>query len=325
MDAIAEQAGPPAAGNPVPGIDAAALRRAPEQDGALLQQIRDAASERGYLLLDNAFADSDADLRLLEVMRHFFALPADDPRKQAIDVSKRDIKYGWMPLFGEPAYQAGTRARVESFDCGRPRRGTDDPGYHSVWPAISGFEEAVREVWHELTDCGFAVLDALAAATGLPAGFLRERCADQDSSTMRLLHYPGQPHADAGEVGISAHTDFECITLLYQTAGGLELCDPQGAWHDAAASGRQLTVLFGDMLENWTNGELRATGHRVRITPQQRFSFVLFFAVNDGVIVSPHPVFTGSGRPSRYAPLAQRAHSQQQLAAAERNRDQQSR
>ena len=139
---------------------------------------------------------------------------------------------------------------------------------------------------------------------------------------MRLLHYPGQslpPAAD--EVGISAHTDFECMTLLYQTAPGLELCDRNGYWHDAPGGERRVVALFGDMLETWTNGVVRATPHRVRITRHPRYSAVLFFAVDDAVRVTPLPGFVPAGQASPYAPREQRTHSADRLQRAERNRD----
>ena len=140
---------------------------------------------------------------------------------------------------------------------------------------------------------------------------------------MRMLHYPGQQQAaGANEVGIAAHTDFECITLLYQTAAGLELRDPRGEWHDAPSRNRQLTVLFGDLLENWTNGCVRATGHRVRMTREPRYSFVLFFAVNDGVTVAPLAQFVDDDLPAKYTAVTQQQHSNQEISRAERNRDQ---
>lgn len=288
--------------------------------------VQDAFRQDGYVCVDGILSRSDAHARLLGAMREFFALPDSDIRKRAIDVTGQPDTRGWMPLYGEPAYEPGTLARVESFDCGRPRRagdGTARPG--NRWPDMPGFRGVVEEAWNELTVAGMAILDAIGRGLGPDPGFLVDRCRSQDLSTMRLLHYPGpRPGSatnDPANVGISAHTDFECITLISQTAPGLELRDPDGNWHDAPVGPDTIVVLAGDMLERWTNGAIRATGHRVRSATRQRFSVVLFFAVDDGVTISPADLYMAAGDAPRYAPISQAEHSRARLRAAEMNRD----
>lgn len=304
-----------------PAILAPVLARLGDPAGAspaLADAVRAAAAGPGYLVLEDVFERCDTDLRLLEHMRGFFALPDADQRKQSILVTGRDSTHGFMPLYGEPAYEAGTRARVESFDCGSPWR--DEA---RVWPAIPGFRETVADGWRAMSDAGFGVLHAVSRALGLPAGCLGGFCGTQATSTMRLLHYPGgeTTPGSPGETGISAHTDFECITLLYQTAPGLELRDREGRWQQAPAGARQVVVLFGDMLERFTNGRMHATPHRVGLTREPRFSIVLFFAVDDGIRVGPLPELLEDGEIPRYARVTQRTHSARRLEEAARNRD----
>ena len=120
-------------------------------------------------------------------------------------------------------------------------------------------------------------------------------------------------------VGIAAHTDFECITLLYQTEPGLELFDARGRWVDAPVRNGRLVVLLGDMLERWTNGYLKATGHRVRDTRKQRFSIVMFVAANDDVTVAPLPRFISAENPARYGPVTQENHIDAEIRRAREN------
>lgn len=280
----------------------------------------------GFFCVDGALSRSGTHSRLLAAMREFFGLPDSDPRKQAIDVTGQPDTRGWMPLYGEPAYEPGTLARVESFDCGRPRRDGDDPARPgNRWPDLQGFQGIVESAWAELTDVGMAILEAIGRGLGPEPRFLVEHCSSQDLSTMRLLHYPGpKPGSAANDpatVGISAHTDFECITLISQTAPGLELRDTDGSWHDAPVGPDSIIVLAGDMLERWTNGAIRATGHRVRSATEQRFSVVLFFAVDDGLEVAPADHYMRAGESPRYAPVTQARHSRARLKAAETNRD----
>ena len=77
--------------------------------------------------------------------------------------------------------------------------------------------------------------------------------------------------------------------------------------------------MMDDMLERWTNGFFKATGHRVRDTDQQRFSIVLFVAVDDDEVVSPLPQFVSDDRPSAYPPVTQRNHLQSEIKRAVEN------
>jgi isopenicillin N synthase-like dioxygenase len=131
---------------------------------------------------------------------------------------------------------------------------------------------------------------------------------------MRLLHYPANDApADARNVGIAAHTDFECFTIMYQTAAGLELTDVDGRWCEAPADVGTFTVILGDMMERFSNGILKATGHRVVNTPWTRYSMILFYAVDAGYTVAPLPQFTSVDNPCRYEPVTQGEHIAREL------------
>ena len=95
-----------------------------------------------------------------------------------------------MPKFQEPAYQPGTLAHVESFDCGRRKKIKENKDFReSRWPDIPQFREIARKVWDEYTQIGMAVLRAISLNLHQDMNFLVRRCDSQDLSTMRLLHY----------------------------------------------------------------------------------------------------------------------------------------
>jgi isopenicillin N synthase-like dioxygenase len=137
---------------------------------------------------------------------------------------------------------------------------------------------------------------------------------------MRLLHYPAnQAPADDRNVGIAAHTDFECFTIINQTAAGLELTNTKGEWYRAPSDIGTFTIILGDMLERFSNGYLKATGHRVVNTPWQRLSMVLFFALDGDFEVAPLPQYTGPDKPAHYAPVTQDDHIRNELERAAAN------
>lgn len=302
----------------VPCID---LRKIHGQDAALNATIRDACLNTGFFYLDHAFEGQDTIRQILGQMKAFFGLDDEDPRKQAVNVAVTPSKWGWTPLFEELPYQPGTIAHVESFDCGRrPPPDGDDPPH--VWPELRNFRRDVRACWDALTIAGNAVLEGLALAADLERRFFADRCNSQQFSTMRLLNYPeNDAPLTAANVGISAHTDFECITLIYQTAPGLELLATDGKWYDVPGHDGRLIVMLDDMMERWTNGMFRATGHRVRNTGEQRHSIVMFFAVNDEELVAPLENFITEARPANYDAVRQRDHLQREMQKATENRD----
>jgi isopenicillin N synthase-like dioxygenase len=78
-------------------------------------------------------------------------------------------------------------------------------------------------------------------------------------------------------------------------------------------------VLFDDMLETWTNGLVQATGHRVRRPVAERYSIVMFVAVDEGVVVRPLPQFVEGGTQAAYAPVEQASHIAAEMARARHN------
>tara|TARA_B110000116_G_C16790541_1_gene563464 strand:+ start:532 stop:1632 length:1101 start_codon:yes stop_codon:yes gene_type:complete len=279
-----------------------------------IAKVRNACAQAGFFVLENAFESDSSIHRTIEQMHRFFSLPDNDAVKQAVAIHNIDGKHGWTPMFGEPAYQPGTIAHMESFGCG--------PDGASAWPNLIDFESDIRGCWETLSNIGDTVLESLALASGIEQDFFCDQCATRELSTMRLLHYPqnSAPNLEQN-VGIAAHTDFECMSLILQTAPGLELRTRSGEWIDAPAERGQIVVLLGDMLERWTNGKFQATGHRVRNTETQRMSIVMFLAVNDGVEVKPLPNFVNDDAPAQYEATDQRRHLAAEIAQAEIYRD----
>ncbi|MBT8077331.1 MAG: hypothetical protein KJO31_02090 [Gammaproteobacteria bacterium] len=280
---------------------------------AASQAVGRACRKTGFFYLDHAFGRRRTFADMQQQMERFFAMPVSV--KERVRTGSAPGDYGWEPLMSEPSYQPGTIAHMESLDFGfRDER--------NKWPDLPGFRQELRHYRETVASIAAAVLRALADSAGLDRNFFAERCQSHELNTLRLIHYPeSTQNASDQDVGIAAHTDFECVTLISQTAPGLELLDVAGNWYDAPADDGTLVVILGDMLERWTNGFYKATGHRVRKTPWRRYSTVTFFAADDDVTIAPLPRFVNEATPSRYQPVRQRAHIESELARAVANRD----
>jgi isopenicillin N synthase-like dioxygenase len=162
---------------------------------------------------------------------------------------------------------------------------------------VPGFREAVGAWYDAVLALGRSLLRGFALALGEPADAF-DRFVTKPPSQLRLIHYPHDPAA-VDAVGIGAHTDYECFTLLLPTAPGLEVLNGAGEWIDVPPREGTLVVNVGDILETWTNGRFVATTHRVRKVVEERYSFPLFFNVDHDTLIAPLPRFVAEGEPAR--------------------------
>jgi isopenicillin N synthase-like dioxygenase len=81
------------------------------------------------------------------------------------------------------------------------------------------------------------------------------------------------------ELGLGAHTDYECFTLLLQDSNpGLEILSPDGHWISAAPAQGGIVVNVADFPMRWTNGVYKSTVHRViNRTDNVRYSIPLVY------------------------------------------------
>ena len=272
-----------------------------------LRTLKAALLDPGFFYASHTGIESQITHNVLAQMHGFFALKDQDPIKQQV----YNHTYGWCPLFQEPAYQAGAVSYVESFDCGAPALG------QNVWPEIDNFKDTVERYWYAAKALNQKLFQALEEILELPEKTISAHSGPKAPCTLRLLNYPANtgPQDDT-HVGISAHTDFECCTLMYQTAEGLELTDRTGRWVKTPPKSDEFIVILGDMLERWTNGYLKATGHRVKNTTWPRYSIVMFFAVDGEHVVQPLPKFVNESNPACYPPITQAQHIKNELERA---------
>jgi isopenicillin N synthase-like dioxygenase len=78
----------------------------------------------------------------------------------------------------------------------------------------------------------------------------------------QMVYYPPQsPQSDADQFGVAPHTDYGCITLLWQDqVGGLQVREiANDTWVDAPPVPGSFVVNVGDLLARWTNDRFRST------------------------------------------------------------------
>ena len=190
--------------------------------------------------------------------------------------------------------------------------------YPNMWPEQPGFRPTMERFYLAARLLGDALFEVFAEVLGMPTDYFATRATRRAPSTMRLLHYPGTERPSMkSNVGIAAHTDFECFTLILQTAPGLELTDAHGHWREAPSTPGQFIVILGDMMERLSNGAFKATGHRVGITPWERYAVILFNALDGDCEVTPLPAFVTDGNPAAYPSVTQAEHIAAEIQRAQ--------
>lgn len=252
-----------------------------------------AARDVGFFYISGSGIDESLFDRMLAATKEFFALPLEEKMRSYIGLSR--CHRGYVPV-GEEGVEQDTPDFKEAFDTALDLP-ADDPDHlagnpmlgPNAWPDLPGFAESVTAYYTAVLEVGQRLLWAFAIALGEdPDVFTRH--ATKTPSQLRLVHYPYNPDAE-DHMGIGAHTDYECFTLLKPTAPGLEVLNGAGEWIDVPPVPGTFVVNIGDMLELWTNGAFVATSHRVRKVKEERYSFPLFFNVDYHTEVKPLPQF----------------------------------
>lgn len=276
------------------------------------RELGRACREAGFFYLLGHRISAELIARLLAHTHSFFALSAE--QKFELYIGKSKNHRGYVPP-GEEVFYGGARDQKESFDLCFERSdgasaielGKNPFAGPNVWPDLPGFRESVSAYYRAVFELGQTLFRGFALAFDLPEGFF-DRYVSAPPSQLRLLHYPESPEAAEAAIGIGAHTDYECFTILLSTAPGLEVMNGAGQWIDAPPLPGAFVVNIGDMLETFTNGELTATSHRVRKLSYERYSFPLFFSCDYDAEVAPLPRFVGPERPPRYPSLIAGEH-----------------
>ena len=245
-------------------FDLAALGR-----GEDIAELHDVCRDIGFFYIANhgiapaLIAAAEAEMKAL------FALPSE--QRMAISLAKSTCHHGYEPMRTQTLEEGMPPDLKEGFYIGN-EVDADHPyvkaGYFNMgpnqWPsALPSFRPTMQAYFAALEQAAHRVMQAMARSLGLPATYFDAFCRDP-MAVLRLLHYPPQPaNPQPGEKGCGAHTDWGCLTLLWQDQNGGLQAFSGGAWIDAPPIAGTFVVNIGDMFARWTNSLYRSTLHRV--------------------------------------------------------------
>ena len=218
----------------LPVVDISGLRSGSDTDlAAVADELRTVAHDVGFCYLaGTGIPDATFD-RLLEVTKTFFALPAENKMRTYIGLST--CHRGYVPAGEEMTYD-DTVDLKEAFDTALDLP-ADDPDYlagnpmlgPNTWPECRGLRRGRHRLLHAGSRWGTCCSGRSPSPSARTPTFTAT--PTKTPSQLRLVYYPFDPDA-VDALGIGAHTDYECFTLLKPTAPGLEVLNGAGEWID---------------------------------------------------------------------------------------------
>ena len=306
---------------PLPVLDLAPLAAGnAAATAAIAAQLRDIAGGLGFLCIVNHGVAPTIVRNLHDQMAAFFALPEEAKLALAIDQHER----GYLPFRSTVVRQSRYHDKpqvdyYEAFNFGTDY-GDDNPGViagtrlfgRNRWPEdVPGLPAAALAYLAVMQRLGTRLLPLWAQALGLAPDYFAPFFTNPHGY-VRPIHYPPKPTLAHDEYGLGAHSD-TCFTtcLPHENEPGIQVMDADGAWFwpDMPANG--IMVNFGQFLERWSNGQVRATPHRV-IPPRagHRYSYPFFFSPNLGLRCACLPSCHGADNPPQHEPMSfQEFHS----------------
>jgi isopenicillin N synthase-like dioxygenase len=289
----------------IPVIDISSLQSSNRDNWSeCVQAIDVACRDKGFFYVTNHGIPAEQFVLMQKTAAKFFALK--EAEKQKISVEKSSQHRGWGHVHAEHLDPKGLKDFKEFFNMA-----LDLPMSHpqvkkcpelygpNQYPDCAEFIQTMQQYYSLVMAVGINILKAMALALKLEEDFF-SRNFNTHTSVLRLLHYPVIKDKEKAKAqGAGAHTDYGCITLLYQDqSGGLQVQSNDGEWLDATPIENSFVVNIGNLMQHWTCGVYHSTSHRV-VTPenknnQPRFSMPFFVEPDFDTPVYPLKQFKDS-------------------------------
>jgi isopenicillin N synthase-like dioxygenase len=291
---------------PVTG-DPAAVERVAEE-------IRAACLTHGFFYVRNHGVGGEMIRRAVEQAQLFFRQPLEEKLKAKVNMRHR----GFNALGDALMYEAKKPDYKEFFSIGLelPEEDADVMAGQALrgpnnWPpGKPAFRAALWAYYEAMGQCGALLLRCVARSLGAPDDFFVDKYRKRLQRT-QIIYYPNQPESlGEDQFGVAPHTDFGCVTLLWQDeSGGLEVYDrATKGWIQAPPLPETLVINVGDLLGRWTNDRYTSTPHRVvNRSGHERFSIATFYDPDYAAVVDPR-AFGVADAECRYEPVTAGDH-----------------
>lgn len=297
----------------IPVIDLSDFEQRKEE---ITEQLWSAATEIGFFQIRNHGIPVEEVRAAFAMAQDFFALPQAQKSQYPL---WEGMNAGWE-YREQVRPSTGTADQKESYQITVPRM-------DGLWPSdevLRGFQRSMLHFESRCWQTGMRVLSCFATKLGFAEEFFtvaHDPTLPDYQSTLRLLHYLPMTQVDEADGELwraGAHTDFDCLTMVFQQVGqgGLQVCPGAEvdalAWSNVEPQDEVITCNIGDMLMRWSDDQLKSTLHRVRMPRADeyqgaRYSMAFFCQANADVEIQ--------GPQKTYEPISAADYLKQRIAA----------
>lgn len=183
---------------------------------------------------------------VFQTAQRFFDQDLKD--KTDIHYKKSPILRGYEPMAEVMTDETKKADLNEAFNCGYepeldPRQACSTSDWSTpvssamqgpnAWPVQQGFKTGVAAYYAEMLGLARRLVQMFAEVLNLPASFFDD-IVTHPGAMLRLLRYPAQDPTQPDALGIGAHTDIECFTILAQgSQPALQILNNEGQWIEA--------------------------------------------------------------------------------------------
>lgn len=280
----------------------------PTRRATVGEAVRDACTRVGFFYAKNHHVDMRIISDAYKAAHSFFDLPLD--RKLAVNIANSPNMRGYTPLLGENTDPTARGDLHEGFDLALDLDTNDADVLRGVfgygpnqWPSdVPAMRKALVDYHSAIRAFGAKIFQAFALALEIEEHFF-DPMITKPMAHMRVLYYPSQDGPiDDRQIGIGAHSDYECFTILStDDVPALQVLNSAGQWIMAPPLPGCFIVNVGDLMARWTNGYFASTVHRaINRSGRSRYSIPFFFGTNSETLIEVLPTCSGPNRPARY-------------------------
>ncbi|XP_020225720.1 probable 2-oxoglutarate-dependent dioxygenase AOP1 [Cajanus cajan] len=248
-----------------------------------------------YGCFEAIFDKVPLDLRkaIFGALQDLFDLPL---QTKILNVSKKPYhgyvgQYPMVPLFESMGIDDATiYDKVESMT-------------NILWPdGNQSFSKTIQSFSEQLSELDQIIRKMVLESLGIEK-YLEEHM-NSTNYLLRVMKYKGPQTSDT-KLGLSAHTDKNIVTILYQNqVEGLEVLTKDGKWISYKPSPESFVVMIGDSLHAWSNGRLHSPFHRVMMSGNEaRYSTGLFSIPKGGSIIKAPEELVDEEHPLLFKPF----------------------
>ncbi len=275
---------------------------------ALGAAIDQAATQVGFFYIKGHGVPEATVANAFAAAKTFFHAP--QAVKDSVAVNERHR--GWLKPGGAKMDGAKKPDLKESFIFGLELPEADPDvlagkplmGPNQWPPALPEFRPAMAAYYDAILDCGQRLLRGFATALALPENHFAAAYAKPLARGTAIFYPPQAPDTTEAQFGVSAHSDYGCITILAQdSTGGLQVKNRAGEWIAAPPIPNTFVINIGDLMARWTNDRYVSTLHRVvNLSGRERQSIATFYDPHFDTPIVAIPSCVAPGTAPLYPP-----------------------